>query len=164
MPLKPLGKTDKNITQLAGWLNGFAALMVAMMMLVTCVDVFLRYIRLSIPGSFEIVGSLGALSIAFALAGTSLGKGHIAVEYLVGKFPKTTQKVIERINAFVAALFFLVITWQAVIHALDFKENGEVSMTLQMPVYPFMIGIAIGTGILSVVMLLQAVGLVHYGD
>jgi hypothetical protein len=41
---------------------------------------------------------------------------------------------------------------QCLVYAADLKGFGEVSMTLQMPIYPFVYGIAAGCGLLTLVL------------
>jgi TRAP-type C4-dicarboxylate transport system permease small subunit len=140
------------VGQLASFFNGIAAAAVVVMMILTCLDVLLRFLRHPIPGTYEIVGLLGAVSVSFALARTSLDQGHIAVDFLVQRFPKRMQHAVEATNAGICAVLFTVVGYQCVLYARDLKASGEVSMTLQMPVHPFVLGIALGCAMLSVVL------------
>ena len=44
------------------------------------------------------------------------------------------------------------------LEGFDLKAAGEVSMTLQFPVFPFVWGVAAGCGMLTVVLLMRAFG------
>ncbi|MDY0132977.1 MAG: TRAP transporter small permease [Desulforegulaceae bacterium] len=156
-------KTDKIITHLALKLNYGACITLFLMMLITCVDIIMRFFRHPLPGAYELVGFFGSLTVAFALAATSLGKGHIAVEYLVSKFPEKLHNFIERINCFVCSIIFGVITYQTFLYSFSLKASNEVSMTLQVPLYPFSMGIAVGCAMVSIVMLFQSLNLARYG-
>ncbi|WP_419663785.1 DctQ9: C4-TRAP dicarbooxylate transporter [Desulfosarcina variabilis str. Montpellier] len=147
-----ISRIDRFVGQLASWFNGIAAAAVAAMMFLTCLDVILRLFRHPIPGTYEIVSMLGAVFVSFALARTSVDQGHIAVDFLVQRFPKRWQHAIEAINSVICALLFSVVGYQCVIYAIDLKATGEVSMTLQMPLYPFVIGVAVGSAMLSLVL------------
>lgn len=127
------------------------------MMLLTCADVLLRILRCPIPGTYEIVGLLGATFVSFSLAHTTTERGHIAVDFIVQKLPLRLQDLIDCINSIICAFLFAVITWQSVVYALDLKNSGEVSMTLQMPIHPFVFGIALGCGMLSLVLFVRSV-------
>ncbi len=122
------------------------------MMAITVLDVVLRYLRLSIPGAYDIVGLLGAVVISFSLAYTSVEKGHIAVEFLVQKLPERPKSVIDAITGLAGTAFFGLITWRSALYALDFLRSGEVSMTIKMPVYPFVLGTALGCALLTAVL------------
>ena len=141
----------------ARWFNWIAAIAVTAMMLLTCADVLLRILRCPIPGTYEIVGLLGATFVSFSLAHTTTERGHIAVDFIVQKLPLRLQDLVDCINSIICALLFAVITWQSVVYALDLKNSGEVSMTLQMPIHPFVFGIALGCGLLSLVLFLRSV-------
>jgi len=148
-------RIEKTTVFLAEKLNWVAAAAIVLMMLLTTLDVLLRILRLTIPGTYEIVGLLGTLVISFSLAYTSVEKGHIAVEFLVQRLSSTAQGVIQAINALTAVLLFAVVTWQSIVYALDLMRSGEVSQTLELPVYPFVFGVAAGCGCLCPVLLVE---------
>lgn len=137
--------------------NWVAAGAVVVMMCLTCADVILRLFRHPIPGTYEIVGLLGSVIIAFSIGYTSVEKGHIAVEFIVQKFPLRVQRFIDTINDLISACLFGLITWQSIVYASDLKQSGEVSLTIQMPIYPYVYGIALGCGLLCLVLLLDFV-------
>ena len=147
---------EKLINSLTYKFNWIAVFAVVAMMILTSADVILRLFRHPIPGTYEIVGLLGAVVIAFSLAYTSAEKGHIAVEFLVQKFPRNVQSFIMFVNDLIGAALFGLIAWQSILYASDLKQSGEVSMTIQMPVYPFVYGIAFGCGLLCLVLLTES--------
>ncbi|RZB30361.1 MAG: hypothetical protein SRB1_02641 [Desulfobacteraceae bacterium Eth-SRB1] len=144
---------DRFINIVSRGFNWIAAGAIVSMMLLTTADVILRVFRCPIPGTYEIVGLLGAVVISFSLAYTSVERGHIAVEFLVQKLPKKVRIFISAINEFLCLFFFGLLTWQTILLASDLKESGEVSLTLQMPIYPYVFGIAMGCGLLFLVLL-----------
>ncbi|BBO66843.1 C4-dicarboxylate ABC transporter permease [Desulfosarcina alkanivorans] len=147
-----MNRIERLVGRLASFFNGIAAAAVVGMMALTCLDVVLRFFRHPIPGTYEIVGMLGAVFVSFSLARTSVDHGHIAVDFLVQRFPKRLQHAVEAINAGICALLFTVLGRQCLLYSRDLKASGEVSMTLQMPIHPFVLGIAIGCAMLSVVL------------
>lgn len=147
---------EKSITKTADLFNWVAAAALVGMMLLTCADVVMRRsLNHPIPGTYEIVGLMGALLIAFALAYTTFQKGHIAVEFLVQKLSKKMQRAIDAVNHLLGIILFVILSWQSVLYAMDLKESGEVSMTVQMPIHPFVFGIATGCALVSLVMALD---------
>lgn len=135
--------------------NWVAAAALVIMMVLTCADVILRFFRHPIPGTYEMVGLLGAIVVSFSLAHTSVMRGHISVELIVQKLPKTAQIVIDGINSLLGTALFGLITWQSMLYASNLMHTGEVSLTLQMPIYPFVYGIAVGSGMLCLVLLID---------
>jgi TRAP-type C4-dicarboxylate transport system permease small subunit len=134
-----------------------AAVALIGMMLLTCADVVMRRsINHPIPGTYEIVSLLGTVVISFALAYTTLQKGHIVVEFLMHRLSKRIQRVIDAVNHLLGIMLFVIVAWQSVLYAMDLKKSGEVSMTIQMPIHPFVFGIAVGCGLVSIVLALDS--------
>ncbi|MGB4221109.1 MAG: TRAP transporter small permease [Smithellaceae bacterium] len=144
-PTKYLARAGKAFNILA------CAAVVAMMLLSTA-DVVLRIFGRPIPGTYELVGFLGALVVSFALAFTSLEKGHIAVDILVEKLPLRYRLSIDAFCNLAGAFLFSMIGYQAFIYALDIKNSGEVSPTLHIPAYPFIFGISLGCTLLCLLL------------
>lgn len=145
-------------------MNWVGATLLVFMMLLTVVDVFGRLFGAPIPGTFEIIGFTGAAVIAFALPYTSVMKGHIAVEILVERLPWLARVVINAVNAFVSMVLFGIISWQCWKFAKGFMASAEVSPTLQMPIYPFVFGIAAGCALLSLVLLVEFIRQLRGGE
>jgi len=140
--------TTKGVSYISG-------ISVMIMMLLTCADVLLRLFGHPIPGTYELIGFLGAVLISFAMAYTSVERSHIAVDIFVERLPRKVQIALDGIVSMISVALFGVITWQCQIYALDLKQSGEISLTLGIPVYPFVAGIAIGCGFLCLVLLLD---------
>lgn len=132
------------------WVAGSA---IVAMMLLTCTDVVLRYFRKPIPGTYELVCFLGAVAVAFAMAHTSVEKGHVAVSFVVSLLPQKIQELIESITTSFGLIFFVLIAWQSLIYANDLRLSGEVSLTLELPFYPFVYGISFSAVIVCLILL-----------
>ena len=134
------------------WIAGAA---IVAMMLLTCADVILRYFRMPIPGTYELVCFMGAMAVAFAMAHTSIERGHVAVSLVVRLFPERIQALIEVITSSFGFIFFAFLAWQSVLYASDLHASGEVSLTLQLPFYPFVYGIGLSAGAVCLVLLVD---------
>lgn len=150
-----MSRLERSVSSIARKFNWVAAAAVIAMMALTCADVILRFFRHPIPGTYEMVGLLGTIVVSFSLAHTSVMRGHISVEFVIQKLPKRVQIVIDGINSLLGAALFGLITWQSLLYAQNLMHTGEVSMTLQMPIFPFVYGISIGSGILCLVLLIE---------
>ena len=146
----------KNSLSLARRLDMIAATAVFAMMSLTCVDVFLRYFfRMPIPGTYEIVALLGAVAVSFAMAHTLAERGHVAVSLVVQLFPKWLQDIIEGIISIFGIVLFGLIAWQSVLYGMDCQRAGEVSMTLELPFYPIIYGVALSAMVVCLVLLVN---------
>lgn len=147
----------KRIVSLSRGFNSVACSAIIIMMALTCADVVLRFFRYPIPGTYEIIGFLGAVLISFSLAYTSVEKSHIIVELFVNPLPERIKAVIDAFGALLGLGLFAIVTWQSVLYAMELKRSKEVSMTLQMPLYPFAYGLALGCGMLCFVLLFDII-------
>jgi TRAP-type C4-dicarboxylate transport system permease small subunit len=146
----------KNFLLLAQRLDMMAALAIFSMMALTCLDVFLRYFfRKPIHGTYEIVALLGAVAVSFAMAHTLAKKGHVAVSLIVQMFPKRLQGIIESFISIFGIILFGLIGWQSVLYGIDCQRAGEVSMTLELPFYPIIYGVALGAGVVCLVLIVD---------
>lgn len=148
-------RIEKFVNALAEKVNLVAAFAVAFIMLLTVGDVAGRLFGSPIPGTFELVGFVGSAIISFSLPYTSIQNGHISVDILMAKMPRLVRVVVYAVNALVSLALFGVVTWQSAVYAHGLRLSGEVSPTLQMPVYPFIYGVAAGCGMLCVVLFVE---------
>lgn len=130
-----------------------AGIAIVLMMLLTCADVVLRFMRRPIPGTYELVCFLGAVAVAFAMAHTTVQKGHVAVSLVVRLLPQRIQGLIEMLTSTFGFILFALIAWRAVLYANSLRATREVSLTLQLPFYPFVYGIGFSAVAVCLVLL-----------
>lgn len=149
---------QKHSLSLARRLDMVAAVAIFAMMALTCVDVFLRYFfRKPIPGTYEIVALLGAVAVSFAMAHTLANKGHVAVSLIVQMFPKRLQGIVESFISVFGIILFGLITWQSILYGIDCQRAGEVSLTLELPFYPIIYGVALGAAVVCLVLIVDLI-------
>lgn len=148
-------RLERTVVSWAEKVNWVSCAAIVLMMALTTLDVVLRFFRHPIPGTYEIVGLLGAIAVSFSLAYTSIERGHIAVEVLVRHFSRKSQTLITAVNALIATVLFGIIAWQCARYAIELMQKGEVSLTVQIPVYPFAFGVAVGCALLCPVLLVE---------
>ncbi len=110
-----------------------ASLMV--MVLVTSADVILRKFSLSLTGAYDIVRIAAALTIAAALPYTTAIKGHVAIEYFFHKLGRRGRTVVDALMRLGGMALFGLLAWGCVGYGNSLRAKGEVSMTLQLPVF-----------------------------
>jgi TRAP-type C4-dicarboxylate transport system permease small subunit len=146
--------TLERITQrLAKNLYWVAGAAIIIMMMLTCADVVLRYFRRPIPGTYELVCFLGSVSVAFAMAYTTIEKGHVSVSFVVDLFPQKIQDIIACLTTSFGLCLFVFVTWQSMVYANDLRLSNEVSLTLELPFYPFVYGIGFSAAIVCLILL-----------
>jgi TRAP-type C4-dicarboxylate transport system permease small subunit len=128
---------EKAVAGIASGFNMVSSAALVLMMLLSCADIFGRYIfNHPITGTYDIVGLSGAVLTAFAMPYTMLKKGHVAVEILIQSLSRGPRLVIETFTHLLGISLFLVLVWQALLLSRDMKAAGEVTPTLLLPFYP----------------------------
>ena len=123
------------------------------MIILTCGNIFIRQFFNPIPGAFELMGYAGAVVSAFALGYTQFTNGHISVDILVNAYPKPLKRIASILNHGVCCVFFSILGWFMVEKALTLKNTGELSETLRIIYYPFIMAVAFGFFILALALL-----------
>jgi len=125
------------------------------MTVLTCADVILRLFRRPILGTYEIVGFLGAAVAAFAMAHTTIHRGHVAVEVLVSRLPVRVQVIIYLVTHLLGVVLFALIGYECVRFGNDLRLTGEVSLTLQIPFFPVLYAISFSSLVVCLVLLVD---------
>jgi TRAP-type C4-dicarboxylate transport system permease small subunit len=147
-----LDKIDEVLGRILLVLSSSAVLV---LMLLATGNVVLRIFHAPYRGTYEIVSFLGAIGVAFALASTQRGKGHIVVDILSSHYPRPVKRLVDTLSAGISAVFFGIVAWQVFVWGTRIMAGGEVSETLKIIYYPFVFGVAAGFGVLSLTCLLD---------
>ena len=123
------------------------------MVVITCTNIAFRWLWVPLRGAFELMGLMGAVVAAFALAYTQTRKEHICVNILVNVFPKGLRRFFGIINDLACISFSVIASWQILKIANNFVVSGEVTETLRIIFYPFTYAVAFGFFALSIVFL-----------
>jgi TRAP-type C4-dicarboxylate transport system permease small subunit len=123
-------------------LNAVGGVLLTIMMLLTVVDVILRYLGRPITGTFELMSFAGALVTGLALAQTSLDGAHVNVDMLFQAISARNRAILEIFNRLIGIGIFLLLAWALFVKGNDLYQTGEVSLTLQVPYYPVAYGLS----------------------
>lgn len=139
-----MNRWEKLIASISRWFNwvGGAGL-VAMISLIMADIVGIKFFNRPVPGAIEIVGFLGVVVTAFAIAYTQVLRGHIQVEFFVTHLPKRGQAIIAAFVSLLGIVLFALLAWRSYDFARNLQSAGEVSMTQRIPYYPFVDAIAL---------------------
>lgn len=137
------------------WFNWVAGLALVGLMLLTCADVIGRALNAPVPGTYEIVGFLGTMITAFALAYTYVQGGHTAIEYLVDRLPERAHNWLRVVTTLVSAALFTMIAWRSFVYGTALWQSGSVSLTEKIPFYPFVFGVGVACIPLVLLLLLD---------
>ena len=135
------GKTDL----LSTVLNVVVCLVMFGMMMLTALDVILRYIFNSpILGVLEITEFMMVVIVFFSMSYTQAEKKHVAVDFFVTRLSERKQHIIDLMSYVIYFLILAGICWKSIAKGLELLATNEVSMTLSIPVFPFFFVVALG--------------------
>ena len=128
---------EKTIRLLSMFFNLFASVSLLAIIMLTCLDVSMRYFfNRPIAGTYDLVSLMGAAIAAFAMPYTMLMKGHVAVDLFVRMLSRKKQLAVETVTHVAGMSLSLILVWQCFVLASDMKSAGEVTPTLLLPFYP----------------------------
>lgn len=162
-----MNRFEAGVKKIPEYMSLIAGAAIVIMMLLSTADVLLRlggplYLKLKwwflsflqpIPGTYELVSFLGTVAAAFAIAHTSIKGGHVRVSLVTRLMPKRARIILQIITNLLALILFGLLSWRSILYAEELKFYGEVSMTLQLPYYPFIYGIAFASFAMSVLLI-----------
>ena len=125
------------------------------MMLLTVADVIGRYLfSKPIRGTYELVGFLLVGAGSLGLGYCQVKKAHIRVDFLLQRFPEKVRAIVTVLANFLGFAAFSLLCWRCVLYAQYYlSATGNATDTLHIPLFPFVIVLAVGTGMLALVLL-----------
>lgn len=152
------------VKKVSGWMNGFAGIVLFMMLMLTVVDVALRLFWKPITGTYELVAMAGAVVIMFAIPQASWDNAHIFVDFLLEKRSRATKVVVGCFTKLMGVLLFFILGYYLLMKANHLFASGDVSLTLQIPYYPVAYSLAFCAFVEALVLILHMVILVKGGE
>ena len=130
------------VTSILSWIS---CVCVLGMMLLTSVDVVLRYIFHSpLTGTFEVSEFLMVTIVFFSMAYTQHRKGHVAVDVLVSRLSQRKKAFVDLFNHGITIAILLLIAWKSSLTALELYDTMETAGTVPIPSFPFVFIVALG--------------------
>lgn len=148
---------NRLLQQISRYLNRTLAVLGGAVLLgmvgLTCANIVARTLWGPVPGTFELMGYMGAVCAAFALGYTQTFRGHIAVDVMINRFSPRVRYGLNLVNQFTCCGFFVLVGWQVFEKASTIRRAGELSETLHIIYYPFTYLVALGCVVLALVFL-----------
>jgi TRAP-type C4-dicarboxylate transport system permease small subunit len=131
------------ITRLCDGMAIIAGVVLILMAIITLVDVIMRIFGSPVPGTYEIVMYMGVAVTGFALPRASMKKANVFVDLLVEKLSKTPQMILKVITRLLVCIMFLITAYYFIQMGMSFVATKSVTMTLRVPFYPVVFGMAV---------------------
>lgn len=139
-----MSKLIKNIDWAGKQLDVIARWSLVLAMLIIIVNIVLRGLGIRFLGAYEWVGLILVLVNGFSLAFCTAQDGHVSVDFLTEKLPARVQKTLDIVINLISTTFLFFVFVQLFIYARSLTKTGEVSLTAEIPVYPFVFALSAG--------------------
>ncbi len=149
----------KPITAVMTVLKWIGSLVLASMMFLTAADVACRYVfNDPIAGALELVEYMMAILIPFSVAYCAYTQSHVAVEFIMDKFPAKFKKAVMLPINVLTIIFAGLITWQTCLYVAETYASKLTSSVLLIVTYPFIIPVALGMGMFTLILVYELMG------
>ncbi len=144
---------DRFTDRLVDWLKWLGSAALASMMAVTCLDVICRAVDRPLWGLVETVSILATLVLAAAMPTTQRERGHVVLDMLVRRLPARASAGVDAAGHLVSLLLFAAVAWQCWTYASELQANGELTMSLGLPLHLILRLIALAFGVLCLTLM-----------
>jgi TRAP-type C4-dicarboxylate transport system permease small subunit len=128
---------------------------VCIMMVLTVIDVFLRYLFNSpLRGVVELTEFMMVVVVFLSLAYCLMEGEHIRLNFFINKLPAKGKAVLNAFCCIIALVIYVLITWQNYLEVLDIISRNKISDILHIPVYPFEAILVIGCALTCIAFLI----------
>jgi TRAP-type C4-dicarboxylate transport system permease small subunit len=142
----------RTIFRITQCMNVVAGIALTFIILITVCDVVLRALGRPILGVYEIVAMAGGVVIGFVTPFTSWVRGHIFMDFVIERLSRRAKCAFDIATRCVGIALFLMISWNVFKIGRNLYSVDEVSLTLQLPLYPIAYGVGFCFFVLSVVL------------
>lgn len=143
------------VARLGGYI---AAVAIVAMMMVTVVDVVLRFFFNSpLMGSIEISEYIMVVLSFLAMAYCAIEGGHVTVDLVVSLLKKKTQIAWDVFGYVSGLVLFIPMTLVFIPEAIEVYQMGDESEVLYIPAFPFYIVVIVGCAFISLVLAIELV-------
>ena len=157
-----LNNLNEKISILSKLLSYAGALVLFALMLLTTMDVAGRYLfNMPLMGVFEVTEFMMVCLVFCSLAYTQSKKAHVAVDILIGQMSKKKQRMIDIVNYGISVIILALITWKSIERGFEVMATKEISGTLQIPVFPFLFVVGLGSAALCIEFLKDMINLLR---
>ena len=134
-----LRKVKLSMVGLSKGMFFIASITLICMMLLTVLDVILRYFSHPFIGVYDIVACSGLLIIGFSLPLAAERKVHVYMEIGSGMYGRNVKQILNVITRLLAIGVSFFIGWNLIDLGIGFYQTGEVSLTIEIAYYPIAI-------------------------
>jgi len=152
-----LKRANQALESLAEWLALAGGFVVFILMVMVAVDALGRKTLGALPGALEFSEALMVPAVFLPLMFVQMMREHVFVGVVTAGLPIRTQAFLDGLAAVVGILIFSLLTWLALMKALDAFAVREYRVAIiAVPIWPFRWMIPLGTGLMVLQLVLMA--------
>ncbi|MGB9886042.1 MAG: TRAP transporter small permease [Moorellales bacterium] len=108
-------------------------------------------------GAVDITGLLDLIVVTLALAQAQVLERHVSVDIVVTRLRPRARSGLRVFSSLVSLVLCVLLIYVSIRYAHGLQVSREGSMTIQVPLYPFMYITAFGFALASLVVLVQLI-------
>jgi TRAP-type C4-dicarboxylate transport system permease small subunit len=148
-----LGRWEKPFEMLLG---SATALILACIMLITCVDVAGRYVlSMPVPGGLEVTELMMGALIFASLPLVTLRQQQVTIDLLEPFIPKAVKPALHVLIQLTGGLCLAVISWRLWVKGGQMMQQGDTTAVLQLSVWPLVYFMSLLAAVTAVILLIM---------
>ena len=132
---------QKSVSKLSRFLGFIAGTTLVFVMLLTVLDVILRYFGHPITGVYDLVALGGAIVIGFSMPLAAEKRVHVFMEMGLQAHSRTVKQILSFVTRVIVFGISFIAAWNLVMLGTGFRQTGEVSLTIKIVYYPIAMGL-----------------------
>ncbi len=149
-------RLDHLVSRISRYMGFVAGITLILVMLLTVLDVTLRYFNHPITGVYDLVALGGAVVIGFSIPYAADRRIHVFMEMFQQLQAPIVKRILYAMTRVIALVISILIGWNLVRLGTGFRETGEASLTIQIAYYPIAIGLGICFFVQAMVFIVHA--------
>ena len=147
---------EKALATVTHRVSNFGQLTLMAMVLLIVVDIVLRrFFNSPLSWSLEVVQVMLVVVVFFSVAYCAVRGGHVNIDVLIARFPARLQAAVDIVTSLFGIAVFGVMCWASVGSAQHYMEVHRVTGILPIPIYPFVLAVALGSLLMTLAVLVH---------
>lgn len=132
-PRDPVGRVLDRVARFFALCSGLMLIAMALMSVYSIVGRSL--LGKPVLGDYELVQMMSAVAVTMALPFCQMVRGHIIVDFFTVRLPPRANAALDTVAALLLALCAFVLAWRVGLATLEFRQNHDASMLLNLPTW-----------------------------